>query len=350
MVTAAASLRRVIAALAVGGVLVAAPMSSQADEADNPGLPRLPCSPQQVQDGFCTSDGNAFERNANNWLNNAQNGLTGSVRAKQWARLPLTMLASNVLFSNRPGDGSITNLFQYDSFFVSPKGSGHPYGDTALIPVRTVAFGSIPATVTLQVSQRRDADGLPVPVHLEAEQVDIAGPPAKTVLPPVVLDETVSVRVRSLSVDGVDVQLQKTCRTGTSARLRASSEATEYDAAAGSPDDQFDQAHGFFGLSGGTLNGTIDIPAFSGCTTATGDDVSPLLTSAISSTGNPLSITIGAVGCFSFTDTRPLPTQPGATTPEAANCFEGATTNPDTRTIPFPRDFPDFAPGEQPLD
>lgn len=348
MVTATASLRRVIAALAVGGVLVAAPTSSQADEADNPGLPRLPCSSQQVEDGFCTPDNDAYERNANNWLNNAQNGLTGSVPAKQWAQIPLTMLASNVLFSNSLDDGTYTTLFQYDSFFVSPEGSGRPYGDTALIPVRTVAFGSIPATITLQVSQRRDADGLPVPVHLDAQQVDITGPPALTVLPPVVLDETVSLRVRSLTVDGVDVQLQDTCQTRTSARLRAASEATEYDAANGPAEEQFDQAHGFFGLSGGTLNGTIDIPAFSGCTTATGDDVSPLLTSAISSTGNPLSLSIGAVGCFSASETRPLPTQPGANTPEAANCFEGSTTNPDTRTIPFPQDFPDYAPGEQP--
>lgn len=367
MVTATASLRRVIAALAVGGVLVAAPTSSQADESsepDNPGLPHIVCTEEQQALGACVGD---EERNLTNWLSFAQVGRTGSLPAKQWGQIPLTMLASTVLFYNynhqaeNPGPGELLDeqFIEADAFLVSPKGSKDAYGDSALIPVRTVAFGSIPVEITLQVSQQRDGDDLPTAINVktgqEAYTTENDGYSARVVVRPAVIDQPLTVRVRKVVVDGVDVQLSDaTCRTAQTARLRVASERQEMvidqrDPVTSVSDNIFDPDHGFYGLSGGTLNGTIDIPAFTGCTTSPGDDLSPLLTSAISSPDNPVTLRVGGLGCFTFDGVRPRPTQPGANTAEEAGCSEiDNPNNPKLRTIPFPLDFPDYAPGEQP--
>ncbi|KAA1380141.1 hypothetical protein [Aeromicrobium fastidiosum] len=367
MVTATASLRRVIAALAVGGVLVAAPASSQADEPsarEDPGLPYIRCTEELQAVGGCTND---EDLNLYNWLNFAQVGRTGSLPAKQWAQIPLTMLASNVLFygyshyEEHPGPGELLNeqFIEAQAFLVSPKGSKDDYGDSALIPVRTVAFGSIPVEITLQVSQQRDGDDLPTAIKVKTAQdqyeTETDGYSSRVVVSPAVIDQPLTVRVRKVAVDGVDVQLSgATCRTAQTARLRVASERQEMvldlrDPVKNFSDNLFDPDHGFYGLSGGTLNGTIDIPAFTGCTTAPGDDLSPLLSSAISSPDNPVTLRIGGLGCFSFDGVRPRPTQPGANTAEEAGCSEiDNPNNPKLRTIPFPLDFPDYAPGDQP--
>jgi hypothetical protein len=367
MVTVASSLRRAVIALAVGGLLVTMPGSSQADEPggpDNPGLPHIVCTQEQQALGACVGD---EERNLYNWLNYAQLGRTGSLPAKQWARIPLTMLASTAVFYNKnhsaesPGPGELLDeqFIEADAFLVSPKGSKDSYGDSAMIPVRTVAFGSIPVELTLQVSQVRDGDDLPRSIHVTTAQEVYAteedGYTSRVVVRPAVIDEPLFVRVRKIVVDGVDVQLDgATCRTTQTSRLRVASDRQEMvldsrDPTRSVSDDVFDPDRGFYGLSGGTLNGTIDIPAFTGCGTSSGDDLSPLLTSAVSSPDNPVTLRVGALGCFSFNDERPLPTQPGANTPDEAGCSEiNNPNNPKVRTIPYPLDLPDYAPGEQP--
>jgi len=360
----AISLRRAVTVLAVGVVLATTTVSSEADETaepENPGLPHIVCTDKQKEKGACQGD---EERNLYQWLNFVQSGMTGSVPSKQWARLPLTMIASTALLyqtdtpppgeQNPPGELASKNFEEADAFLVSPKGSKNAYGDSALIPIRTVAFGSIPAQITLQVSQPRDKNDLPRPINLVAQldQYVAVGDSARVVLHPAKVDTSVSIRVARLVIDGVDVGLGDACQTGPRARLSVASDAGDLLVTA--PDDistVFDPSKGFYDFYGGTLHGTIDIPAFDGCATRSGDDVSALLTSAISSKSNPVTLQLGALGCFTASETRPLPTQPGANTPAEANCFEiDNPNNPKLRTVPYPLDFPDYAPGENPGD
>ncbi len=364
------------ARIATGAALAAAcfvalPSSSVADddrEGRFPGLPYVPCSADFPN---LACDFNPESTNDFGWLNFPQVGLTGSVAAKQWARVPITMLASAIELTTASypdaGDGEISNDYHYkiQTFFTSPQGSEDNYGDSALIPVRTVAFGSIPVEVVLQVSQRRDARNLPLPLvfrpHDVTRRVVIPGGSdgqAQTVFP-ASLEDRVNVRVRKVSVDGVDVGLRSTCETGPRARIFVESKRLEaftdfntWDFSLGNNrlEAEFDPTVYQYGIYGGTLNGTVDIPSFSGCATASGDDLSPLLTSAVSGSGNPLSIRIGAAGgCTTFdTEFRSNPVPPGADSPEKAGCTEIGYPNPKILVVPQPYDIPDYAPGEQP--
>lgn len=345
-----------VAAVAVAGLGASSAMAKEG-EGRTPGLPFIPCPTLPEKYGYVCPEPDSQERWG--WFNSAQVGMTGSVAAKQWGRIPLTMLATSAIFYNEwfleSGPGEVANdLFvEAQAFMVSPKGSKDSYGDSAYIPVRTVAFGSIPVEVTLQVSQRRDRHDLPVPIQVKSNDQNIRATPTRpghTRYRPTKVDDRLNVRVRDVKVDGVDVGLGDTCQTGPTARLRVESESIDLFGTVennGNPDADFDPAHGHIGIHGGTLNGTVDIPAFGGCTTSTGDDLSPLLTSAIAGKANPVTLRLGALSCFtSSPEGWLLPTQPGATTPEEAGCFE-AGFPPKVRTIPDPLPFPDHAPGAQ---
>jgi hypothetical protein len=75
---------------------------------------------------------------------------------------------------------------------------------------------------------------------------------------------------------------------------------------------------------GGTLNGTIDIPPFTGCTTASGDDLSALMTLSASGPDNPVSARIGW-RCFVLDEEgSPRPLRAGENTPKAAKIASDA--------------------------
>jgi hypothetical protein len=385
------SLRLIAAAALATGGLMTLPSSSVAD--DNgpvPGLPAIPCPP--VGDGFPEGTDNSCRAQpdpddyANNgsWLNFPQVGVVGSLPAKQWARVPLSMMSASVIFNyynhpteQVPGEKTTTEYW-YDikAFFVSPKGSKNPYGESALVPVRTVAFGSIPVEATLQVEQERDAGGDPVPLAFQPHDYTIyRGTPSVDVTKVVEKAEMqgkVIIKVKSLTVDGVDIGLGSVCRTGSYAKIRLSSPRVSSDQEPGYEgtygrfeDIEFDPTKQQYGIQGGTLTGQIDIPGFTGCSTKTGDDLSPLLTSAISADGNPLMVRIGATNCvvYDFWDgggddpdnpdyskygSRPIPAGVNDPSDPRAGCTTSTHPNPKIVTVPEPFDFPDYAPGEQP--
>jgi hypothetical protein len=379
-----------VAALATTG-LITLPSSSVADEnGPVPGLPTIPCPP--VGSDFPEGTANSCLAQANpddyatngTWLNFPQVGMVGSLPAKQWVRIPLSMMSASVIFNyyNHPSDQvpgeKTTTEYWYDikTFFVSPKGSKNPYGDSALVPVRTVAFGSIPVEATLQVSQQRDGSGDPVPLAFQPHDYTIyRGTPTVDVTKVVEkaeLQGKVIVKVKALTVDGVDVRLGSACQTADYATIRISSprvtsdQEPNYQGSFGRFEDiEFDPTKQQYGVQGGTLTGEIDIPRFSGCSTTTGDDISPLLTSAMSADGNPLWVRIGATNCqiYEFWDgggddpdnpdyskygARPIPA--GVNDPEdpRAGCVASSHPNPKIVTVPDPLDFPDYAPGDQP--
>lgn len=296
----------------IGGLLAAIPASSQADEPiapDTPGLPHIVCNEKQELLAYLCKDGDGM-RNLYGWANFTQIGLTGSIPAKQWGRIPLTMVSANVL------------VYQTDiNLSADPGELLYKYP----IPVETI-----------HENYANDSDGY-----------------SRTIVAPSFLDQMVSIRVRSVAVDRVDVRLRDTCQTGPLARLHAESDNQELvlaaDGSNGSSDDNFDPDTGFFGINGGTLNGTIDILAFSGCATQSGDDLSRLLTSAVSSESNPVTLRVGALACYTSDGVSPRPTSPGANTPDKAGCVEvNNPNNPKIRTIPYPLDIPTHAPGAHP--
>lgn len=352
--------------LLLGTLVLLGGSSRSAEAADGPvpGLPFLPCPtlgpeyPEGTVSGCADyPDPDDYVTNSS-WLNFPQIGLAGSPKAKQWTKVPLSMMAASILFHTKiwpdagPGN-KVQNEFWYDikAFFVSPAGSARPYGDSAPIPVRTVAFGSIPVEVTLQVQQRRSADGNPEPLQFRPHDYKIARAVGDTaVVDAATLEANVTIAVKSITVDGVDTRLRGTCRTGRSARLHLESKELRVD----QPERQleaevFDPEIYQYGIYGGTLNGSLSIPAFAGCATATGDDLSPLLTSALSEDGAPISVRLGATNCQIYDDAnnnRPIPAGVNNPRDPRAGCFDSTYENPKVVTVPKPFDLPDYAPGQ----
>lgn len=357
----------VVAGLAAAGLLTL-PSSSFADEDKGgrfPGLPFMACpdDPPPSDSDPCLGSEDGLDLYS--WINAVSVGMAGSTVAKQWTRIPLAVMGNNVVIGNRSlPDSAIANDYLIRTFFVAPEGSDHNYGISPRIPVRTVAFGSIPVEATLEFRQRRDGNDLPVPLELRYRDEALVPVPGgtRTTAYAAQLDDVVEVRITDLTVDGVDVGLSGTCTTGPAAQLDLTSDELNVVTADGEETgplgklfDEFDPAKGFYGFYGGTVHGALDIPAFSGCTTRTNDDLSPLLTSALSSKDNPVAIRVGSLNCVEFNpdDGSLLPPKPGTNTPAEAGCSQeyyetDPVTNPRVRTVPFPLDIPGYAPGEQP--
>ncbi len=350
----------ILTALMSGGPAQADPPGAQ------PGLPYLRCLPKPpgTPEGTLDScNGSDDYVNAGSFLNFPQVGLAGSVKAKQWTQVPLTMVSASVLFyyydhpgRAQPGD-KIAQEWWYEirAFFNSPRGSRDNYGDSAPIPVRTVAFGSIPVQATLQVSQQRDGAGLPVPLRFRPHDYRVdrgLGSGFTSVVEKSTLSAKVRVRVKKLVVDGVDVGLGQDCSTAGLNDLTLSSKQLEVDtlddnAPIPELERQFDPTEYQYGIYGGTLRGSIDIGAFAKCSTASGDDISPLLTSALSEADNPVAVRIGATNCQLYDDVGnggPIP--PGVNDPEdpRAGCNPSVAANPRIVTVPKRFDLPDTAP------
>lgn len=354
--------------LLTGALVALASTSRSAEAADGPvpGLPAISCPSigAEYPEGTRNScaefpDPDSYATNGT-WLNFPQVGLAGSPKAKQWTRVPLSMMATSVIFTYKGwGDGAVGEKseteFWYDTqaFFVSPPGSSHPYGDSAPIPIRTVAFGSVPVEATLQVSQARTADGLPEPLRFRPHDYKLARANGNTmVVESAALDAKVIVAVRSLVVDGVDVQLGDSCRSQRPASLQLESKELRVDQPERDLEyEVFDPDVYQYGINGGTLQGVIDIPAFTGCSTASGDDVSPLLTAAVSEEDAPLSVRLGATNCQIYDENfnaRPIPAGVERPDDPRAGCMDSFHPNPKVVTVPNVFDIPDHAPGQPP--
>lgn len=366
MASRAKPLRYAFAAVIAATCLVGLPATSNAQDQQPgryPGLPFVECVPlpENVDCDLVPNYSNDF-----GWVNFVQVGIAGSPRAQQWARVPLAVMTNaltigyNLYLSNPPEYQLGRNvLYDLQAFFVSPAGSADNYGLSPVVTVRTVAFGSIPTEISLQLEQQRDSNGLPYPLRATQteqirEEIGAPGGPSLVRTLPVQLAETLNVKVLSVRLDDVTLDLSRECGTGPSAELSLTSSPTEGITALGATPweyDGFDPSKGFYGLSGGTLSGNLAIPQFRGCTTPEGDDLSQVLTAAVSGPVNPVEILVGALSCVKNDGgvpfQRALPAAPGSTTPESINCQQ-TSPNPLVKTVPAPLPFPDFAPGAQP--
>ena len=264
---------RLVSAAALGGLLLASQQASAAVIV-YPGLP-----PQQ---GYQYTGARTV-------------GLQETARAKQWMRLPAVIMAADVKTAvvrpPPPSEVSLSITSTNLLYVISPNGASKPYGEFPAVTVRTVAFGAIPVEATVHVSQLRDDSDLPVPIRLVQVNESARGTGIQRVLDAEASGE-VSVRVSDLKVDGVPVELGGSCVTARPARLDLVGKGYPLL----SPRDINAT---FSAALGGRLNGTVDIPAFTGCGVGS-ENLSPMVTGLVSGPDNPIIMQVTGInpGCF----------------------------------------------------
>lgn len=269
-------------------------------------------------------------------------GLTEARTARQWVRIPSAQAVGfpgNAVERRDPtclrlGKYSYTADYSAQIFMLSPVGSAAKYGYIGPFTTRTVAFGSIPVEASIRISQQRDADNLPVPLRAKQKAAQFCpglGPNAghgqiEQSLVDTEVTGSVDIDITSISVDGVSLRLKQTCRSKQPVALKLTApDVFSLDPTLGvnnpliPPGADLDQdadrdlvakailertmTSPYFNFGfGGLLTATVDIPPFAGCTTASGEDISPLLTSAISGPTNDLKLRSEALTAEVTTD------------------------------------------------
>jgi hypothetical protein len=221
------------------------------------------------------------------------------------------------------------------AYVASPAGAPANYGYLPVMTVRSVGFGLIPVEATVQVSQRRE-NGYPVAARAAITSVEYKSAPdafgrqtvTRQVADDTVVDDAFNVQILGVRVDGVDLALTGDCRTVTPAPIHLVGSGYTIADPYLLPDsggylsniDKFfqttDPSTYFNPLWGGQLNGTMTIPSFTGCTTASGDDLSALMTLSVSGSDNPISARVG-FPCSRNVAGSSWPLAPGQSTPKS---------------------------------
>ena len=294
--------RRILCVFALGACLLASQQASAAEDPMNPGLP-VPQTYSQYAPLMAA-------------------GLNEVRPAKQWIRVPALNVTADVLLP--PGDLLDTDC-SHEFTFVSapntlayvdsPAGAPEPYGYFPPIKVRTVAFGSVPAEATVQISQLRTADNLPVPITstqtfytYQSNKNCPDNPRASSVLySDAILTGQINLQVTDLRVDGVSLGLGPSCQTTSPAEFNLTGKGYwDRDPNIGSQPPARDTEF-YRSATGGLLTGTINVPAFAGCRNGD-EDLSVLLTTMVSGADNPMSVFQGALSDSTPPNRFPLPT------------------------------------------
>lgn len=189
--------------------------------------------------------------------------------------------------------------------YVRLKGGGIDVGRLATTRVNLVAFGSIPASVVMTLRLAR-AGGKVRPIRAHNWVVTRAGcDPSFTARDHNLLVGEVEVTLSDLRVDGVPVNLGKSCRTVRPAQLQmwgTDGPTTDgYTAGGGGTIEAREGVHiaarapldsPYYGTDRGLVvhaSSGIDIPRFVGCG-SNGDDLSPLVTAMASGPNNPVVV------------------------------------------------------------
>jgi hypothetical protein len=284
------------------------------------------------------------------WQSSSQGSLSYAKRAQQWFRSPQAMAAAEVQFG---ADSTTLTWIRAEAYFVSPKGAPANYGYMEPMTVRSVGFGMIPVEATVQVSQRF-VDGFPVPVKFKSlihvtlrTTPDGGADGSDETYRSITITDSFNIRVLSVRVDGVDLGLNGECRTVAPAPATMSSpEYTIYDATEASTKVWYrthDPMTYYSPIYGGTLQGSMTIPAFTGCTTTAGDDLSKLLTLSVSGPDNPLLARSGWACGFKVGGAS-APAPPGVSNPMlGADPTRPEGDGLDTRWCPGvkPFDYPE---------
>lgn len=323
-------LARLLVGLATG-VLLLCLSTLEASAVDGDGYPEVPLFPGQgLPDVGSTAIGQ--------YTGSQARGINQLVRARQWLRTPnLQVAAFNEntqtlrdptcsRIEQVPGASEFREYRAHITFLntaAAPRDADR-FGTTQSFKVRTVAFGAIPVEAEVALEQPRGTNGVVRPAELtlwNGYYCDGRGPfseapPGYTLGHTYILNTAVEgdvrARVDTLTIDGVALKLRDdSCRTSlTELALTSNPYPSSWDPSLG-PGDRPTQANRmttrFFNIAnGGLLFGEIDIPAFRGCLTAGGEDVSHLLTNAVSGPTNPLELRALGIGGGSTWDSCPF--------------------------------------------
>jgi len=188
--------------------------------------------------------------------------------------------------SDVPGcEAKGTTMFT-DIYAVGQSPGGRPVGHLPPATVRAVAFGSIPVTVTLNLSQF--VDGELVPLHADTWTGSNANPcdpswTAKHPYDPTYVRGRLTLTLSGLSIDGQRVDIGDRCRTVEPLQInmwafKAGVSTTEGGWKVAEGGDLYQRADTtLVDVPGGGLlhPGSTDltIPAFTGCVSADGEDL-----------------------------------------------------------------------------
>ncbi|MFT4287913.1 hypothetical protein [Nocardioides sp.] len=310
-------LRRATAPLVLVTLLMlACGPSADADGVYYPSWPGLP--------NLTVPTGWAKSKDSGDWAT----GLTEVARARQWLKVPAQATALLVLQepvitypTDDPQGRKQTTTYRAYTFLSSPAGATDGYGIGMPITVRTVAFGAVPVEVGLRIEQLRDEDDLPVALEVAmtvtgyypATPVEVRPGVTSTESSSARLTGQVRVRLTALAVDGIDVGLGDCVSPPISLDLTSntawkSDPLTDPDLdpeVAATPSGSTARvdwlaARGLAKIMGGAVSGQLEIPAFSDCRTTAGEDVSPLLTGAVSGPGNAVTVGYAAVSSLVY--------------------------------------------------
>jgi hypothetical protein len=293
----------------------------------------------------------AYASNFAAWLGPPSRALTYAPKSRQWVRTPSLQAAAFNQPTRQYSDATCTRIADKYGWSSYRKYRGHVvlvnsevaqqtaerYGLSRSIVIRSLAFGVIPVEAVIRLEQPRASNGVIVPGLAEQG----AGMPCDnqsewplyTTIDHGDATLPIVLRVERVDVDGVRLMLSGECRTaqfefqGRGEGFQTSS--PEYadeilPALPGEgPETVLDTRFWNFG-KGGLIKGAMDIPPFSGCVTESGDDLSDVLTAAISGPNNSVEIRLrglegssdGIAGCPFVGDcSNPIPEMAIPTTP-----------------------------------
>lgn len=184
--------------------------------------------------------------------------------------------------------------------YITNPGEVDKFGDFAPVTVKMLAFGTIPVSATVHISQIHE-DGQVVPLEVKLHFSTQAVKPPAPGLPcwptatstnlcsytdsPHVSGQ-VDVRVDNVQIDQVPVDVGTNCHTATPATMTLTAASGFYSLITKPPYVPKDMYLPFF--VGGTLHGPVDVPAFTGCRNGA-DDLSPVITAMVAGPGNELA-------------------------------------------------------------
>lgn len=204
-------------------------------------------------------------------------GLASAPKAATTIRQPLQLqYAPQVNYQLTYEGKSATRIVAYP-FPLSPPGDPNEFGDFAPIHAQTLAFGSIPIALDLDVSLLRTSDNRPQPLHLE--QITTNHQPSRSLVDPTITGQLV-VGISNVTIDGVSLNVGSSCRSATPGSINATATAW-FDFAHHPPPPNATTPYYFSVFTGGYLHGTLTVPAFAGCRNGS-DDLDPLFNATVS--------------------------------------------------------------------
>ncbi|WP_370618368.1 hypothetical protein [Mumia sp. Pv 4-285] len=241
--------------------------------------------------------------------------------AQQWVRATKIPMAADIVTITTPPDVLCREYFD-DADCVPAPGAfqriiadalAYPtnhakpiekttFFDFPEIPVRTVGFGSVPVTATAQIRLQANDEGLPVGLYAVTiidRYLSGTGPCPKECghgvnsydhVHDTPVSGTVDVRLRDVKIDGRQVEVGDRCwARGAHLEARGIGYFGPKVGQENYPDVPNVPIGGYYAAIGGELNGTLDVPRFSGCG-AGREDLSPMISALASGKGFPLKM------------------------------------------------------------